>query len=334
MGSLNKIIKILTFIIIPIGLALFFSQYYLQGASLKDSALGTVAAIIGMIPEGLVLLTSTVLAVSVIRLSKFKVLVQDLYSIETLARVDTLCLDKTGTLTKGTMEVKNYIPKNISKEEMENILANISYYSDDENSTILALKEKFKNIKDKFEASKKFPFSSDKKYSAITFKNKGTYILGAPEFILGSLYDKYADEINNYSKDYRVLALISTKIDFDGKKVPDDKELLGFVFLLDNIRTDANKTIKYFKAQGVDIKLISGDNPITVSKIAKRVGIDNFENYIDMSQISETEDLRKIAANYTIFGRVSPTQKEALVKALKENRKNCCNDRRSELMMF
>lgn len=168
MGSLNKIIKFLTVIIIPIGLALFLSQYFLQGASLKDAVVQTVAAIIGMIPEGLVLLTSTVLAVSVIRLSKSKVLVQDLYCIETLARIDTLCLDKTGTLTEGFMEVENFIPKNVSKEEIENILANLACFSDDENATMLALKEKFNNVRDKFEVSKKFPFSSDKKWSGIS----------------------------------------------------------------------------------------------------------------------------------------------------------------------
>ena len=334
MNSLNKIIKFLSFVIIPIGISLFLSQYFLQHEPLENSALQTVAAIIGMIPEGLVLLASTVLAISVIRLSKFKVLIQDLYSIETLARVDTLCLDKTGTLTKGTMEVKNYVTKSISDDEFCNILSNFSYFSEDENKTILAIKEKFNNTNDKFNVIKKFPFSSEKKYSAISFENKGTYILGAPEFILGSLYDKYMDEINEYSKDYRVLALLHTKIDFDGQKIPSNKELLGFIFLLDNIRTDANKTIKYFKDQGVDIKLISGDNPITVSKIAKRVGIDAYENYIDMSKVPEDKDLKEISIKYTIFGRVSPTQKEKLIKALKSNRKNCCNDRRPELMMF
>ena len=321
MGSLNKIIKFLTVIIIPIGLALFLSQYFLQGASLKDSVVQTVAAIIGMIPEGLVLLTSTVLAVSVIRLSKSKVLVQDLYCIETLARVDTLCLDKTGTLTEGSMEVENYIPKSVSKEEIENILANLACFSDDENATMLALKEKFNNVRDKFEVSKKFPFSSDKKWSGISFNNKGTYILGAPEFVLGNLFEEYKNEINEYAKDFRVLALIHVRNNFDGKNIPDSKELLGFVFLLDKIRNDANKTLKYFKEQGVTIKIISGDNPITVSKIAKRVGVDDYQNYIDMSKVSEDEDLKEIATNYTIFGRVSPTQKERLVKSLQSKGK-------------
>lgn len=321
MGSLNKIIKFLTVIIIPIGLALFLSQYFLQGASLKDAVVQTVAAIIGMIPEGLVLLTSTVLAVSVIRLSKSKVLVQDLYCIETLARVDTLCLDKTGTLTEGSMEVENFIPKNVSKEEIENILANLACFSDDENATMLALKEKFNNVRDKFEVSKKFPFSSDKKWSGISFNNKGTYILGAPEFVLGNLFEEYKNEINEYAKDFRVLALIHVRNDFNGKNIPDSKELLGFVFLLDKIRNDANKTLKYFKDQGVTIKIISGDNPITVSKIAKRVGVDDYQNYIDMSKVSEDEDLKEIATNYTIFGRVSPTQKEGLVKSLQSKGK-------------
>ena len=186
MNSLQKIIKFLTFSIIPIGTALFFTQ--LKSSNFQDAVLKSVAGIIGMIPEGLVLLTSTVLAVSVIRLSKSKVLVQDLYCIESLARVDTLCLDKTGTLTEGCMEVKDYIPFSIEQSEMYNILANISKFSEDENSTILAIKNKFNKIDIEFNPIEKVPFSSKTKWSGINFEKYGSYVIGAPEFVLIIIY--------------------------------------------------------------------------------------------------------------------------------------------------
>ena len=319
MTSLNKIIKVLTFVIIPIGACMFYSQLNIDGISIQDAVVQSAASIIGMIPEGLVLLTSTVLAISVIRLSKSKVLVQDLYCIETLARVDTLCLDKTGTLTEGSMEVKDFICVNTNKDEMENILANISKFSVDENSTIMAIKDYFSNISNEFEPINMIPFSSLKKWSGICFKDKGSYIIGAPEFVLKDDFDKYKDEIEKYAMDYRVLVLAHSKNDFNKKDLPDGVNLLGYILLLDKIRPDASKTLSYFDAQGVDIKIISGDNPVTVSKIAKNVGVKNYDRYIDMSTISEDTDLNDIAINYTIFGRVSPTQKQSLIKSLKSN---------------
>ena len=319
MTSLNKIIKVLTFVIIPIGACMFYSQLNIDGISIQDAVVQSAASIIGMIPEGLVLLTSTVLAISVIRLSKSKVLVQDLYCIETLARVDTLCLDKTGTLTEGSMEVKDFVCVNTDKGDMENILANMSKFSEDENSTIMAIKDYFSNISNGFEVVNKVAFSSDKKWSGISFKDKGSYIIGAPEFVLKNDFNKYKDEIEKYAMDYRVLVLAHSKNDFNKKDLPDEVNLLGYILLLDKIRPDANKTLSYFEAQGVDIKIISGDNPVTVSKIAKNVGVKNYDRYIDMSTISEDTDLNDIAINYTIFGRVSPTQKQSLIKSLKIN---------------
>ncbi len=319
MTSLNKIIKVLTFVIIPIGACMFYSQLNIGGISFQDAVVQSAASIIGMIPEGLVLLTSTVLAISVIRLSKSKVLVQDLYCIETLARVDTLCLDKTGTLTEGSMEVKDFICVNTNKDEMENILANISKFSVDENSTIMAIKDYFSNISNEFEPINMIPFSSLKKWSGICFKDKGSYIIGAPEFVLKDDFEKYRKEIEKYSMDYRVLVLAHSKNDFNKKDLPDEVNLLGYILLLDKIRPDASKTLSYFEDQGVDIKIISGDNPVTVSKIAKNVGVKNYDRYIDMSTISEDTDLNDIAINYTIFGRVSPTQKQSLIKSLKSN---------------
>lgn len=321
MNSLNKIIKILTFAIIPIGIALFFVQLHLQNLSIQDSVIKTVAAIIGMIPEGLILLTSTVLAVSVIRLSKSKVLVQELYCIETLARVDTLCLDKTGTLTEGIMEVKDFIPINDSIDNMNNILANIAKFSEDENPTINAIKGYFKEISYEFVPIEKISFSSKTKWSGISFKDVGTYIIGAPEFVLKDKFTNYKYIINKYAEDYRVIALSYSKKNIKEKEIPDDLELIGIILISDKIRKEAFQTLEFFYRQNVDIKIISGDNPITVSTIAKHTGVKDYEKYIDMSTIDENKDLIDIVNNYTIFGRVSPTQKKSLIVALQNSGK-------------
>ena len=321
MNSLNKIIKILTFAIIPIGIALFFVQLHLQNLSIQDAVIKTVAAIIGMIPEGLILLTSTVLAVSVIRLSKSKVLVQELYCIETLARVDTLCLDKTGTLTEGIMEVKDFIPINDSIDNMNNILANIAKFSEDENPTINAIKYYFKEISYEFVPIEKISFSSKTKWSGISFKDVGTYIIGAPEFVLKDKFANYKYIINKYAEDYRVIALAYSKKNIKEKEIPDDLELIGIILISDKIRKEAFQTLEYFYKQNVDIKIISGDNPITVSTIAKHTGVKDYEKYIDMSTIDENKDLIDIVNNYTVFGRVSPTQKKSLIMALQNSGK-------------
>ena len=320
MSSLQKIIKILTFIIIPIGIALFYSQFHVQGATWQTAVVKTVAAVIGMIPEGLVLLTSTVLAVSVIRLSRSKVLVQELYCIETLARVDTLCLDKTGTLTEGNMEVRKYIPLNKDKKEMANILANIAKASEDENSTIEAIRNSFTQIGQEFQAIKKVAFSSKEKWSGIQFKEQGTYIIGAPEIVLKENYKKYEKEIQEYAKDYRVLVLAHSHQKLEKQKLPQTLDLVGYILILDKIRKEAKQTLEYFEKQGVNIKIISGDNPVTVSKIAKQVGVKDFDKYIDMSTVSEKK-IEEVANQYTIFGRVSPMQKKQLVVAMQKQGK-------------
>lgn len=319
MLSLNKIIKFLSFAIVPIGLLLFFNQLQLTGNNIELAVVKSVAAVIGMIPEGLVLLTSTVLAVSVIRLAKSKVLVQELYCIETLARVDTLCLDKTGTLTEGSMEVKDIIPVNISKEDMINILGNLAKFSTDTNSTISAIKEYNSSPNQEFMPINIIPFSSKTKWSGIYFKNQGSYIIGAPEFVLKNNFGEYEKQIAQYSENYRVIVLAKSNNNFNDKNLPDNIELLGFVCILDKIRKEANKTLEYFAEQGVDIKIISGDNPITVSKIAKQVGVKDYDKYIDMSTLKTDEEIKKAATSYTIFGRVTPNQKKALVLALQEN---------------
>lgn len=316
MKSLNKIIRTVSIVIIPVGALLFFNQLGLEGNCLKNAVVNTVAAIIGMIPEGLVLLTSTVLAVSVIRLSKNKVLVQELYCIETLARVDMLCLDKTGTITEGKMEVKDIIPEK-SKEEMENILSILGKYSGDNNATIEAIKDKFKKEIEQKKV-KEIPFSSDKKWSGISFGNGESYIIGAPEYVLREEFSGYKSKIEPYIEDYRVVVLAKSKEILNKETLPEKIEYLGMILLTDKIRPGAKETLNYFKEQGVQIKLISGDNPVTVSKIAKHAGIEEYRNYIDCSKIETEEELKKVATKYTIFGRVTPIQKKQLILALKE----------------
>lgn len=316
MKSLNKIIKTISIVIIPVGALLFFNQLGLEGNCLKNAVINTVAAIIGMIPEGLVLLTSTVLAVSVLRLSKNKVLVQELYCIETLARVDMLCLDKTGTITEGKMEVKDIIPEK-NKEEMENILSILGKYSGDNNATIEAIRDKFKKEIQQNKV-KEIPFSSDKKWSGISFENGESYIIGAPEYVLRKQYDNYKNDIETYVEDYRVVVLAKSHEILNKEALPEKIEYLGMILLTDKIRPQAKETLNYFKEQGVQIKLISGDNPVTVSKIAKHAGIEEYKNYIDCSKIETEGELKNVATQYTIFGRVTPIQKKQLILALKE----------------
>ncbi len=318
MKSLNQIIKFLTFAIIPIGIALFYTQLQIEDTTYKQAVVKSVAGIIGMIPEGLVLLTSTVLAVSIIRLSKTKVLVQELYCIETLARVDTLCLDKTGTLTEGCMEVKDFLPVNKTKAEMKNIMINIAMASEDENATIEAIRNYFTKPESLWTARKKVAFSSQTKWSGITFEEKGTFILGAPEIVSKEAYPQNKEVMDKYIKDYRVLVITHSPETLKGKELPENMELIGYIFLLDKIRKEAKQTLKYFEKQGVDIKIISGDNPVTVSKIAKQVGVKNYQKYIDMTTVKSREEMQKVVKTYTIFGRVSPTQKKELVEALQE----------------
>ncbi len=316
MNSLNKIVKIVSIVIIPLGIVLFMHQMQIDSNYLQKAVVNTVAAIINMIPEGLVLLTSTVLAVSVVRLSKYKVLVQELYCIETLARVDTLCLDKTGTITEGKMEVKDLVPLNSTMENMQNILSAIGKYSEDTNSTIDAIRENCRNNVE-WKAIDKVAFSSIKKWSGITFEKEGTYIIGAPEFVLKNEFEIYKQTIEKYSEDYRVVLLAHSKERFNEKELPENIEVIGLILILDKIRDEAPKTLNYFKEQGVDIKIISGDNPKTVSKIAKHAGVENYNNYIDMTNLTD-DKIEEVANTYTIFGRVSPTQKKALVVALKK----------------
>lgn len=305
MNTLNKIIKYISFVIVPTGVLMFLNQYIWVGNDITVSIVTTVAALIGMIPEGLILLTSTVLAVSVIRLGRYNVLVQELYCIETLARVDVLCLDKTGTLTEGIMEVKDMVTLNEhSVKEVEELMEILCVTIDDVSPTMKALKTKFKdNEVTPFKYDKFIPFSSEKKYSKVIV-GKTSYYLGAPEYIIKG-YDT-----SKYNNDYRVLMLAKEE---NNKKVP-----ISLFLLQDKIRKEAKNTLKYFKEQGVEIKIISGDNPITVSGIAKRLDMDDYDKYIDLTGITEKSDLKKAYLSNTIFGRVNPQQKKELILLIKE----------------
>ncbi len=313
MNSLNKIIKILSFIIIPVGILLFFNQVDLEGNDLKTAIVSTVAALIGMIPEGLVLLTSTVLAVSVTRLAKKHVLVQELYCIETLARVDVLCLDKTGTITEGRMSVDKIISANNHTEsEVKEILGILGKYSEDKNSTIDAIRSKFTpNAELKVKA--RMAFKSSNKWSGISFEDI-TYVLGAPEVIGGR-----KEDINKYISEYRVVAIGKTK-EIINNNLPENIEIVGYVLISDVIRKNSKEILEYFDKQGVAIKLISGDNPITVSNIAKRAGVKDYDNYIDARTLKTDEGLKEAATKYTVFGRVTPEQKKEIILVLKEQK--------------
>lgn len=307
MRSLNKIVSTISFLIVPVGILLFSRQMYIEGNTVSQAVVSTVAALIGMIPEGLVLLTSTVLAVSVIRLSRRKVLVQDLYCIETLARVDTICLDKTGTITEGSMEVVSEVL--VSGEDLSVIVSNINASLDEANPTALALKDKFgKNST--FHMKEIIPFSSGRKYSGVVYE-EGCYFIGAPEFILKKKMKKYAKDLEKYTKDYRVILVASAK-----NKELDDVEVVGYLLLQDKIRKEAPDTLKYFKEQGVTIKIISGDNPDTVFGIALRAGLSKDCKRVDATTLKSDKDILESVEKYDVFGRVSPEQKKKFVIAL------------------
>lgn len=318
MRSLNKIVKTISVIIVPLGILLFARQLYLTGNTLQNAVVNTVAAIIGMIPEGLVLLTSTVFAVSVIRLSKEKVLVQDLYCIESLARVDVICLDKTGTITEGKMEVVDVIPVDgETKASIGDILSSMMGATEDKNATALALREAYYQ-KPKWKVENVIPFSSAKKYSGVSFEN-GTYLIGAPEFVLKDHGKSYQKMLTDYIKKYRVLVLAKVS---NYEKKNEKIEALGFILLQDKVRKEAKKTLEYFKEQGVTIKIISGDNPLTVAAIAKRAGLTENLKVIDLSTLHDEKEIKEAALKYDIFGRVKPEEKHLLIRALKENGHN------------
>ncbi len=306
-NTINKILKIITFMIVPVGILLFISQYYYSGQTYNEAILGAVAGIIGMIPEGLVLLTSIALTAGVVKMAKKNVIIEKLHGIEILSCTDILCLDKTGTITDGTMEVIDLIKLN-NKDNIEDIIANINT-EEANNSTDKALKNKY-GIKNNLKVEERIPFSSSKKCS-ITIINNIKYYLGALEYITGENTNDY-EVLNKYiDSGYRILTIAKEK-----NKI----EVLGFIIIKDNIRSNAKDTLKYFKNQEVEIKIISGDNPSTVSNILKQLEFEGYDRYIDGRELpKDYNELIKVVKEKTIFGRMTPVQKQMVIKALKEN---------------
>lgn len=390
-NSLNAILKVISIIIVPLGAMLFYKQYYFVGDNIRDSVVNMVAAVLGMIPEGLVLLTSVALTLGALKLAQKKTLVQELYCIETLARVDTLCLDKTGTITEGTMcveAVESYPPvydeisgeaagnktesgesKNdrtessdlvevsaaseisavsaaeaIAKEdgssilspreeseagtetysqedpekirEIEHIMGNLLSVLKDQNATADALRARFKVSQD-MELDHVIPFSSDRKYSGAAFKDTGTYLMGAVQFLFPEGNPELAEYCSGFAKEgLRVLVVAHSENVNEGTEIPAGLEPIGLLLLTDVIRQEAPDTLAYFESQGVDLKVISGDDPVTVSAIAIRAGLKNAEQYVDATTITTQEQMDEAVATYSVFGRVTPQQKQAMVKSL------------------
>ena len=317
--SINQIVKWVGIIIVPIGILLFYQAHFVNGETFSKSIVTMVAAVIGMIPEGLYLLTTMALTLSTINLSRDKVLLHDMKSIEALARVDVLCVDKTGTITDSRMCVSDIIPyKNGNKEELKELLKEYSLAISDNNSTMLAIREYLKDVdSDNFNVIKTMPFSSDKKYGLVSFK-EGNYLLGAPEFILKEDYDLYKKDIEKYLEGGSRVLFLAECEKYSEENIPiNEISPLAYIILDNAIRDNAKETFAYFKKQGVDIKVISGDNPLTVSRVSYKAGIENSDKYVDMTTIKD-EDIKDVVNEYTVFGRVTPIQKQKLIRALKE----------------
>lgn len=319
--SLDKLVKCVGVAIIPIGIVLFSQAFFIQHDGFRESVTSMIAAVIGMIPEGLYLLASVALAVSSIRLAQKKVLLHDMKCIETLARVDVLCVDKTGTITENTMKVQKLIKTDEYDEKEKGglslLVGDFAAAMTNDNITMAALKEYFTKASGKKVLSKT-GFSSATKYSSVTFED-GAYVLGAPEFVLKEKYDDYAEEITEYaSTGSRVLAFGIYDGEVDGKPLTHGILPFGFVLLVNPIREAAKETFEYFAEQGVEVKVISGDNPVTVSNVAKQAGIKNADRYVDASEFEDEQSMRKALLNNTVFGRVTPSQKRKFVRILKE----------------
>ena len=350
-NSLNAILKVISIIIVPLGALLFYKQFYMVGNSFRDSVVSMVAGVLGMIPEGLVLLTSVALTLGALVLANRKTLVQELYCIETLARVDTLCLDKTGTITEGTMcveRVEPYHPGNRKKAKdeedtdaedggenavsdkmqaenvpgeditgIEKIVSNLMYVLKDQNATADALRKRFPAKKD-MELEHVIPFSSDRKYSGAVFKDEGTYLMGAVQFIFPDGNEELTEHCRQYAEDgLRVLVLARSSEMAEGTELPEGLEPVALLLLTDVIREEAPETLKFFDSQEVDLKVISGDDPVTVAAIARRAGLKNADRYIDATMLETEEDIQKAVEEYSVFGRVTPQQKKEMVLALK-----------------
>lgn len=337
-NSLNAILKVISIIIVPLGGLLFYKQYYLAGDSFRDSVVSMVAGVLGMIPEGLVLLTSVALTLGALVLANKKTLVQELYCIETLARVDTLCLDKTGTITEGTMcvervepyipgskpaEENSAVPLEISEEntdqltEIEKIMAGLMYVLKDQNATIDALRKRFP-AKQNLTLEHVIPFSSDRKYSGAVFEETGTCLMGAAQFLFPEENSELTACCQQYAEEgLRVLVLAVSPEKAEGTELPEGLKPLGLLLLTDVIRQEAPDTLEFFDSQEVDLKVISGDDPVTVASIARRAGLKNADQFVDATTLETEEQLYEAVSKYSVFGRVTPQQKKQMVQALK-----------------
>ena len=323
--SLNKLVKVVGILIIPIGILLFSQQFFIEKIGFQTSVTSMVAAVIGMIPEGLYLLATVALVVSVMRLAKQKVLAHDMKCIETLARVNVLCVDKTGTITENTMQVDRVVEAApyLEMEEklpLETLIGDFASSMSRDNITMAALQDYFQQNSTRKPRSIT-SFSSAYKYSSATFDD-GAYILGAPEFVLRDDYAEYQDEIEGYGEQgYRVLVFGTYAGEVTGKALTEKVTPLGYILLSNPIRKEAKETFTYFAQQGVEIKVISGDNPVTVSRVADEAGIRNAHLYVDASTLNSMEEIEAAVLKYTVFGRVTPAQKRQFVQALKKHGK-------------
>ena len=343
-NSLNAILKVISIIIVPLGALLFYKQYYIVGDTFRDSVVSMVAGVLGMIPEGLVLLTSVALTLGALVLANKKTLVQELYCIETLARVDTLCLDKTGTITEGTMCVERVEPyvstgrvetavtesepaesteaeaqvqtDSAFMDDINNVMGNMMYVLKDQNATIDALRKRFPAKQD-MTLEHVIPFSSDRKYSGAVFEEKGTYLMGAAQFLFPEDNEELTEKCQAYAEEgLRVLVLAHSSQNAEGTELPEGLEPLALMLLTDVIREEAPDTLAFFDSQEVDLKVISGDDPVTVAAIARRAGLKNADSYVDATTLTTEEALQDAVAQYSVFGRVTPQQKKAMVQAL------------------
>lgn len=320
--SLNYLIMVMGIIIIPIGIALFVQSYIFNEGTLKESITGMVAAIIGMIPEGLYLLSSVAMAVSSVRLAQKKVLIHDMKCIETLARVNVLCVDKTGTITEPGMHVyETKILDGLDETQTAATIADVVAAQEKDNATMEALQEYFTKGSG-LKAKEVFSFSSETKFSGATMDDGKAYVIGAPEFVLRSQFEEYQEQIAEYSsKGYRVLVFGEYEGTLSRNPLTEPVVPMGLVMLANPIRKGAKDTFRYFAENDVDIKVISGDNPLTVSVIASEAGIEGAERYVDASILKTQSDYDEAVEKYTVFGRVTPNQKRMLVQALKEHKK-------------
>jgi cation-transporting ATPase E len=324
MLSLTKLITVVGIALIPLGIILFLRHFLsvFQGLPLRDSVESTVSALIGMIPEGLYLLTSVAIAASCLKLSRKRVLVQDMNCIETLAHVDVLCVDKTGTITEPTMEVTDVYPLNserFSYDDIEKILAAFYHGEEPDNETARAMGQQFAG-ETTWRAVKRMAFSSSTKWSGADFGENGRYVVGAPEFIMGDRYDSIRGEAEPWSeRGCRVLLLAAYDTAFDDSPLQSAHVApIALVFLSNLLRPDAQETFRYFASQGVSVRVISGDNPITVAQVAARAGIENADRYVDATTLSTEQDFEEAVKYYTVFGRVTPEQKRYLVRAFQK----------------